>query len=100
MILLDFAGQPLALTDDEFEAARQRGLELMPTVAGDGGERGSEILDASGMEAATGVPASWWLEAARQGTVPHFKLGKYIRFSLREALEAAKGRRRRGVNSQ
>ena len=98
MILLEFGGQPLALTDEEFEAARLRGLELMPVAVTTGNS--AEILDAQGMQAATGIPASWWLEAARQGAVPHFKLGKYIRFSLREALEAAKGRRRRGVNSQ
>jgi hypothetical protein len=100
MILLDFAGQPLAFDEEVFEAARLRGLEMMPPASPGPGESGAGILDAGGMEAETGVPASWWLEAARQGTVPHLKLGKYIRFSLREALEAAKGRRRRGVNSQ
>ena len=98
MILLDFAGQPLALTDEEFEAARLRGLELMPTAPGNtgnsaGSAAASEILDASGMESATGIPASWWLEAARQDTVPHLKLGKYVRFNLSESLAAAKGKR-------
>ena len=94
MIVLEFAGQPLALTDEEFEAARLRGLELMPTSSpAAGSEPGAGVLDASGMEAATGVPASWWLEAARQDTVPHLKLGKYVRFVLSESLAAAKGKR-------
>ncbi len=100
VVVLEFAGHPLALTEEEFEAARQRGLELIPPSPGGTGESGSEILDASGMEARTGVPASWWLESARRGTVPHLKLGKYIRFCLREALAAAKEKRRRGVNGQ
>ena len=85
MILLEFAGQPLALTDEEFEAARERGLRLMPVPGS--AVLDDEILDAQGMEAQTNVPATWWLEAARQGTVPHLKIGKYTRFSLREALE-------------
>jgi len=92
MIILDFAGQPLAITEEEFEAARLRGLELMASSPGDG----DEIVDAKGMEAATGVPASWWAQAARDGTVPHFKIGKYVRFSLCESLAAAKGKRRSG----
>ena len=97
MILLDFAGQPLALTEGEFEMARGRGVELMAPPRS---QVDDEILDAAGMEARTGVPATWWAESARQNTVPHLKLGKYIRFSLREALEAAKGRHRsRGVTS-
>ena len=89
MILVEFAGQPLALTDEEFEAARERGLKLMasPSATDD------VILDAAGMAAATNVPDSWWLEAARQGTVPCIKFGKYTRFSLRDAPEAAKKRR-------
>ena len=94
MILVEFAGQPVALTEEEFEAARERGLKLMTTPSS--AVLDDEILDACGMEARTNVPASWWAESARQGTVPHLKLGKYIRFSLREALEAAKGKRRSG----
>ncbi len=94
MITLEFGGQVLALTDEEFEVARLRGLEMMPP--GSGHTRESEILDASGMEAATGVPATWWAQAAREGTVPYLKLGKYVRFNLRESLAAAKGKRRSG----
>ena len=91
MILVEFAGQPLALTDEEFEAARERGLKLMasPSATDD------VILDAAGMEQRTGVPASWWAEAARQDTIPHIRCGKYVRFCLREVLEAAKEKRRR-----
>jgi len=90
---VDFCGQPLALSDEEFEAARVRGSELMVAPRH---QVDDEILDAAGMEQRTDVPATWWLEAARQGTVPHLRFGKYCRFSLRDATEAAKERRRPG----
>jgi len=99
MILLDFAGQPLALTDEEFEAARLRGLKLMSLPAAGAASPAAgadEILDAAGMERRTDVPATWWAQAAREGTVPHLRWGKYVRFVLREALEATKEKRRSG----
>ncbi len=93
MILLEFGGHVLAFDEQVFEAARLRGLELM---ADRRFQVDDEILDATGMEARTGVPASWWAESARQDTVPHLRCGKYVRFRLREALEAAKGTCRSG----
>lgn len=93
MILVEFAGQPLAMTDEEFETARERGLKLMaqPRPQAD-----DEILDASGMEDRTGVPASWWQDSARKGTIPSLKFGKYVRFALHETLEAGMKRRSNG----
>lgn len=87
MILVEFAGQPLALTDEEFETARERGLKLMvpPRPQVD-----NKIVDAAGAEAATGVPATWFLEAARRGDVPCLRLGKYVRFDLTEVVAAAR----------
>lgn len=35
------------------------------------------------------VPVSWCWRAARQGMLPHYRLGSYIRFSLPEVLERA-----------
>jgi hypothetical protein len=92
VIVLEFAGKAIALTDEEFEAARERGLELMATPAP---HVDDEILDAAGMEARTGVPASWWAESARKNTVPNLRLGKYVRFRLRDVLVAAKAKCRR-----
>ena len=93
MILLEFGGQVLALSEETFEEARLRGLEMMPVRPGHTRESGSEILDASGMEDRTKIPASWWLESSRRGTVPYLKFGKYVRFVLSEALAAAKEKR-------
>jgi hypothetical protein len=92
VIVIEFAGQILALEDAEFEFARERGLKLMAIPAS---QVEDEILDAAGMERRTGVPASWWAESARQNTIPHLRYGKYVRFRLREVLEAAKEKRRR-----
>ena len=93
MIIVDFAGQALAFTDEEFKSARERGRELVPSLPPANGT--VPVVDAAGAEAATAVPATWWLEAARRGDVEHFRFGKYVRFRLREVLEAAKERRRR-----
>ena len=89
MILVEFADQVLAITDDEFEIARERGLKLMTSPRP---QVDNEILDASGMEARTGVPASWFAENARKGNIPYLKFGKYIRFDLYKTLKAVKKR--------
>ncbi|NPV54767.1 MAG: helix-turn-helix domain-containing protein [Firmicutes bacterium] len=33
------------------------------------------------------VPVSWCWRAARQGTLPHYRCGQYIRFDLAEVLD-------------
>ena len=91
MVVIEFSGQVLVLSEASFEEARLRGLELMPTAPAD--TAATEILDASGMEDRTKIPASWWLESSRRGTVPYLKFGKYVRFVLSEALAAAKEKR-------
>ncbi len=90
MVIVPFGGTLLALDDDAFQAALERGRELAPlpspTVNGT-----PQIVDAAGAEAATGVPSTWWLEAARRGDVPHLRFGKYVRFDLVEVLKVAGG---------
>lgn len=55
------------------------------------------LLDARGIESLTGVAASWWLAAARRNAIPHYKIGRYIRFRLSEIIAFApvRGRRRK-----
>jgi hypothetical protein len=88
-VLIPFGVEYLALTPEQFEEARRRGRELMPTASQPvaTAER-DEILGADGMERCTGVPASWWLEQARRQAIPHLKAGKYVRFRFGEVLEA------------
>jgi hypothetical protein len=88
-VLIPFGGAWLALTPEQFQAAVARAAELVPAAkAEQGAPAAAEILDAEGMEARTGVPASWWLEQARKGTVPHIRAGKYVRFELGTVLAA------------
>ena len=61
-------------------------------------EIGEELLTVSEVAAALKVPVSWVYERTRRsGTdqIPHFKLGKYLRFrwsTVREWLENLKQR--------
>jgi hypothetical protein len=50
------------------------------------------LLTADQLEARTSVPASWWETAARRGEVPHFRLGKYVRFRMADAVAAYQAR--------
>jgi excisionase family DNA binding protein len=39
-----------------------------------------KLLDAAGVAQLLAVPRSWVLEHARAGTIPHYRLGRYVRF--------------------
>lgn len=94
-ILIPFGGEYLALTPDQLEAARQRGREIMrPAETHVPHPQDDPIFDADGMEARTGIPASWWLEQARRGEVPHIRAGKYVRFRLNETLASLRAETR------
>jgi len=90
-IVIPFGAEFLVLTSEQFEAARKLGRTLVP-VASPCRETslGDEILDAEGMEQRTGIPDSWWLDQARRSAIPHIRAGKYVRFSLSEALAAVR----------
>ena len=90
VVVVLFGGAVLALDDAEFEAALQRGRELAFSPPSEQANGTMQIVDAAGAEAATGVPASWFLEAARRDDIPHLRLGKYVRFDLAEVCAAAK----------
>lgn len=86
-VLIPFGSEYLALSREQFEEARQRGQEIMPQAGRqDVATQHDEILDADGMEKRTGIPATWWLENARRGSIPHLRAGKYVRFVLTDAI--------------
>lgn len=85
-------GRTLALDLEAFREALERGHELAPSESLAGTPTSDEVLDAQGMQERTGIPASWWLEAARRGDVPHIRAGKYRRFVVADALAALEKR--------
>ena len=46
-----------------------------------------ELRDISWMAKKLGVPTSWLYARTRTGEIPHFKLGKYVRFDESEILK-------------
>jgi hypothetical protein len=81
-------GRWLGLTSEQFAEAEQAGREqrpaptsTLPTPAND------ELLTAEQLERRTNVPASWWEHAAREGRVPHARIGRYVRFRFAEVAE-------------
>lgn len=93
LVLVPFAAEVLALERETFERALARGRELMPSPIPAEAAVAEEIATAEQMAKRTATPASWWLEAARKGTVPCLRIGKYPRFPVREALEALRATR-------
>jgi len=94
-ILIPFGTHVLALSLHEFQTALTKGQALIggatpePVPAG-----GEPLLDAEGAHQHTAIPASWFLEAARRGDIPHIRAGKYVRFRMADVLYALEVRPR------
>jgi excisionase family DNA binding protein len=91
-IIVPFGSRVIVLTREEFDEALRRGDDF---ANADKQERataeGTEgLLTAEDIAKAIGVPKAWLLDAARQKRVPHYRLGKYVRFRLSEVAAAAK----------
>jgi len=95
LVLVPFGENMLAFTLDQFTEALERGRSLAPSPQPQVATAAESdlIVDADGMQKMTGVPASWFLEQARRGGIPHLRAGKYRRFVVREVLEAIATRR-------
>jgi excisionase family DNA binding protein len=88
LIVIPIGNRFLALSEAEFEAALERGKELVNPVEQPYVEHPEPLLTAEEAAELTRLPKQWLLEAARQGRVPHYRLGKYVRFKQSE-LEAS-----------
>ena len=56
------------------------------------------FMDIIRLSELTGLPRSWLYSQAEGGSLPHYKLGKYLRFRVSE-IEAWLGAQRRGNGS-
>lgn len=89
MVLVPFGTDWLAMSAEQFQEARERGRSLAPAAAKPqiATAEPDRIFDAGAMEKATGIPATWFLEQARRGEIPHLRAGKYVRFNLGAVIE-------------
>lgn len=87
-------GRTLGLELEAYHAALKLGGSMSPAAGQQAAPTpADEVLDAAGMQERTGVPSTWWLEAARRGDVPHLRCGKYVRFRVATALTALESKR-------
>lgn len=83
----------LRLTEEAFREALAAGADCAPAPAVGAPASTEPLLDANQAAALLGVTARWLEDGARQGIVPHYKLGRYIRFRVSDVAThcAAKG---------
>jgi excisionase family DNA binding protein len=75
----------LALTREDFDAALAAGARIVgSTPAGATVESSEALLDAEQAAMQLGVSTRWLEDSARAGIVPHYKLGRFIRFRASE----------------
>jgi len=94
-ILIPLGNNFLALTQDEFVKATKLGKKILEGENPNKSEENSSnevLLDADEMSDKTGIPPSWFLEAARQEKIPHVKAGKYVRFRFGEVIKTLEAR--------
>jgi hypothetical protein len=84
----------LSLTREAYEAALAAGAALAASPAPSATPAAPKLLSAEAMEAATGVPASWFATQARERRIPFRKLGRYVRFDFAEVMDSEAMQRR------
>jgi excisionase family DNA binding protein len=90
-VTLDTALGVISLTVDQLITAQARAAELLQEISPMRTELGaspSRLVDATEAAAALGIKSSWLLARAREGRIPHVKLGKYRRFDLADVRAA------------
>jgi excisionase family DNA binding protein len=70
----------VTLTESELEAIIERAVEKTRTP--------TELLTPEELAEKLRIPVSWVYEQSRQNQIPTRRLGRYIRFDLREVLES------------
>ncbi len=57
-------------------------------------EHNEPLVSIKEIERMTGLPRSWLYSASAAGRVPHYKIGKYLKFSPSEVLRWLESHRR------
>ncbi len=57
-------------------------------------EQGETLVGIDKIEEITGLPRSWLYSASAAGRVPHYKIGKYLKFSPSEVQRWLESHRR------
>jgi hypothetical protein len=87
----------LALSREQFNAALLAGREfqgLAPIPSTTAPTATTRVVSAEELQSTTGVPASWWMTAARERRIPFRKFGRRVRFNPDEVLCSEAFRRR------
>ena len=87
-IVLEFCGEPLALTREQFDEATFRGRELRPPAPVSTAQPSDQVVDSATLAAMLSVRKSWIEAQARYGTLPCLRLGRYRRFHVGESIAA------------
>src|SRR5579863_6457964 len=82
IVFIPFGAELLALTTQQFAQALALGRELSGVNHAQPAQAPEPWLDSGQASKLTGVPASWFEDKARQGAIPHLRLGRYYRFRM------------------
>ena len=90
VVVLESAYGPIAMSVEKLRTALTLARELIATLdLSDCAETGEAsvvpmLFDANTSAEILGVHATWLLKRARENRVPHYRIGKYIRFDVTE----------------
>lgn len=95
LVILPSPYGPIALTAEQLQHGLERADSLhslaRPNATADETElhaQSDPLVDAQTAAQILGVKSSWLLQRAREGRIPHVRLGKYVRFNIDEVCRA------------
>ena len=94
VIILSSSYGPIALPVDMLRSSLATAsrlvpdLDVLPEARPGGHPKTSSLVDVNDAARRLGVPPTWLLQRARERRVPHYRIGKYIRFDPAEVRAA------------
>lgn len=105
VVVLSSSYGPIALSVHRLRSAlataRQLapGLEVLPEASPGGRTVSPRLVNVNDAARILGVPPTWLLQRAREQRVPHYRIGKYIRFDPAEIRAKTHQKSDRHANS-